>query len=86
MAADQVLQGQCSAVVDLTQLVQLAQEMRFAVTARELQLWAHYEAFASPWWQGAAHRFLPRGALRFDVRKLVIAMSHSCLIKATGRR
>jgi predicted ribosomally synthesized peptide with nif11-like leader len=50
VAADPVLQGQCGAVRDLAQLVQLAQEAGFAITTRELQLWAHDEAFAAPWW------------------------------------
>lgn len=38
VAADPVLQGQCSSVRDLAQLVQLAGEAGFAITTRELQL------------------------------------------------
>ena len=53
VAADPVLQGQCSSVRDLAQLVQLAQEAGFAITTRELQLWAHDEAFGAPWWPWA---------------------------------
>ena len=53
VAADPVLLGQCSSVRDLAQLVQLAQEAGFAITTRELQLWAHDEAFAAPWWPWA---------------------------------
>jgi len=50
VAADPALQQQCGAVRDLGQLVQLAQSAGFAVTARELQLWAHDGAFDAPWW------------------------------------
>ena len=54
VAADQVLQAQCGAVSDLAQLVQLGQEAGFAITARELQLWANDEAFTAPWWPWAS--------------------------------
>ena len=54
MAADPALQAQCGAVGDLAQLVQLAQQACFAITARELRLWAHDEAFAAPWWPWAS--------------------------------
>ena len=50
VAADPALQAQCRAVCDLAQLVQLAQQAGFAITARELQLWAHDEAFTASWW------------------------------------
>lgn len=50
VAADPALQTQCAAVRDLAQLVQLAQSAGFAVTARELQLWAHDKVFDAPWW------------------------------------
>lgn len=53
VAADPALQGQCGAAEDLGQLVQLAQSAGFAITARELQLWAHDKAFSSPWWPWA---------------------------------
>lgn len=53
VATDPVLQGQCGAVLDLAQLVQLAQEAGFAITTMELQLWAHDEAFGAPWWPWA---------------------------------
>ena len=53
VAADPVLQGQCSAVRDLAQLAQLAQQAGFAISTRELQLWAHDEAFGAPWWPWA---------------------------------
>jgi predicted ribosomally synthesized peptide with nif11-like leader len=48
MAADPALQAKCAPLTNLTQLVQLAQEAGFAITARDLQLWAHHEAFDSP--------------------------------------
>jgi predicted ribosomally synthesized peptide with nif11-like leader len=54
VAADPALQAQCGAVVNLAQLVQLAQQAGFAITARELQLWAHDEAFTAPWWPWAS--------------------------------
>jgi len=54
VAADPALQAQCHAVGDLAQLVQLAQQAGFAITARELQLWAHDEAFTAPWWPWAS--------------------------------
>jgi predicted ribosomally synthesized peptide with nif11-like leader len=53
VAADPVLQGRCSSVRDLAQLVQLAGEAGFAITTRELQLWANDEAFGAPWWPWA---------------------------------
>ena len=53
VAADPALQAQCGAVKDLAQLVLLAQTAGFALTAKELQLWAHDEAFAAPWWPWA---------------------------------
>ena len=53
VAADPALQAQCGAAKDLAQLVQLAQTAGFAVTARDLQLWAHDEVFAAPWWPWA---------------------------------
>ena len=37
-----------------SQPVQLAQQACFAITARELRLWAHDEAFAAPWWPWAS--------------------------------
>lgn len=54
VAADPALQAQCGAATTLAQLVQVAQAAGFAITARELQLWAHDEAFAAPWWPWAA--------------------------------
>ena len=54
VAANPVMQGQCGAVRDLAQLVQLGQAAGFGITARELQLWAHDEAFAAPWWPWAS--------------------------------
>ena len=59
VAADPALQAQCGAAKDLAQLVQLAQPAGFAITAKDLQLWAHDEAFAAPWWpwaEGKAQR------------------------------
>ena len=44
------LQAQVGAAEDMAQLVQRAQAAGFAITARELQLWAHDEAFTAPWW------------------------------------
>ena len=52
-AADPALQAQIGEAADLVQLVQQAQAAGFAITARELQLWAHDEAFAAPWWPWA---------------------------------
>ena len=62
VAADPVLQAQCSAVRDLAQLVQLAQERGLGITARELQLWAHDDAFAAPWWPWASKGLAARAA------------------------
>jgi predicted ribosomally synthesized peptide with nif11-like leader len=53
VAADPALQDQIGAAQDLAQLVQRVQGAGFAITARELQLWAHDEAFAAPWWPWA---------------------------------
>lgn len=53
VAADSALQAQCGAVKDLAQLVLLAQKAGFAITAKDLQLWAHDEAFAAAWWPWA---------------------------------
>jgi len=53
VAADPGLQGQCSNLQSLEELVQMAQSAGFAVTARELQLWAHDQAFGAPWWPWA---------------------------------
>ena len=53
VAADPALQAQCGAAKHLAQLVQLAQAAGFAITAKDLQLWAHDEAFAAPWWPWA---------------------------------
>lgn len=54
VAADPVLQGKCAAANDPAQLVSLAKAAGFAVSVRELQLWAHDEAFAAPWWPWAS--------------------------------
>ncbi len=54
VAANLELQGQCGAARDLAELVQLAQVAGFGITAMELQLWAHDEAFAAPWWPWAS--------------------------------
>jgi predicted ribosomally synthesized peptide with nif11-like leader len=53
VAADSALQAQCGAVKDLAQLVLMAQTAGFAITAKDLQLWAHDEAFAASWWPWA---------------------------------
>lgn len=53
VAADQALQAQIGAASDLAQLVQRAQAAGFAITAKELQLWAHDEAMTGPWWPWA---------------------------------
>lgn len=53
VAADSLLQGQCKDVISLEQLVAVAEAAGFAVSARELQLWAHHEAFQAPWWPWA---------------------------------
>jgi predicted ribosomally synthesized peptide with nif11-like leader len=54
VAASPVLQGQCGAARGLAELVQLAQAAGYGITARELQLWAHDDAFAAPWWPWAS--------------------------------
>ncbi len=54
VAGNPELQAQCGAARDLVQLVQLDQAAGFGITARELQLWAHDEAFAAPWWPWAS--------------------------------
>lgn len=54
VAADPALQAQIGAASDLAQLVQRAQAAGFAITARELQLWAHDEAMTAPWWPWAS--------------------------------
>lgn len=53
VASDPVLQSQCSAVQSLQQLVQVAQTAGFAVTARDLQHWAHDQSFETSWWPWA---------------------------------
>jgi predicted ribosomally synthesized peptide with nif11-like leader len=53
VVADSALQGQCAEAKDLAQLVEVAQAAGFAISARELQLWAHDEAFTAPWWPWA---------------------------------
>jgi predicted ribosomally synthesized peptide with nif11-like leader len=53
VAADPALQAQCGAAKHLAQLVQLAQAAGFAITAKDLQLWAHDEAFSAPYWPWA---------------------------------
>ena len=53
VAADPALQAQIRTAKDLAQLVQLAQTAGFAITAKDLQLWAHDEAFTAPWWPWA---------------------------------
>ena len=57
VAADPVLQSRCGEVCDLAQLVELARELGYAITARELQLWAHDKSFAAPWWPWAGEGF-----------------------------
>lgn len=52
-AIDPALQAQCSTAKDLQHLVQVAQAAGFAVTGRDLQLWAHDEAFEATWWPWA---------------------------------
>ena len=53
VAADPALQAQCGAAKHLAQLVQLAQAAGFAITTKDLQLWAHDEAFSAPYWPWA---------------------------------
>jgi predicted ribosomally synthesized peptide with nif11-like leader len=54
LTVDPVLQGQCAAASDLAQLVTLAQAAGFAITALELQLWAHDKCCDAHWWSWAA--------------------------------
>jgi predicted ribosomally synthesized peptide with nif11-like leader len=60
VAADQALQTEISTAKDLAQMKQLAQTAGFAITAKDLQLWAKDEAMTSPCWTWAegsrAHR------------------------------
>jgi predicted ribosomally synthesized peptide with nif11-like leader len=53
VVANPRLQGQCRQAASVAQLVAVAQAAGFAVTVRELQLWAHHEAFQAPWWPWA---------------------------------
>jgi predicted ribosomally synthesized peptide with nif11-like leader len=53
VAADPLLQGQCKAATSLGQLVAVAEAAGFTVSVRDLQLWAHHEAFHAPWWPWA---------------------------------
>lgn len=48
VAADEALQVQCGAAEDLAQLVQSAKAAGFAITAKELQLWAHDGVMNAP--------------------------------------
>lgn len=50
---DPALQDQCRNVQDLGHLVRLAQAAGVAISARELQLWAHDAVFDAPWWPWA---------------------------------
>jgi predicted ribosomally synthesized peptide with nif11-like leader len=52
--ADPALQTECGAVRELAQLAALAQQAGFAISTRELQLWAHDDAFSAPWWPWAS--------------------------------
>ena len=65
VAADPALQAQCGAAKHLAQLVQLAQAAGFAITAKDLQLWAHDEAFPPP--TGRGQKAARRSARRFFV-------------------
>ena len=47
------LQAECRSAASLGQLVAVAQAAGFAVTARDLQLWAHDDALQAPWWPWA---------------------------------
>lgn len=51
---DPVLQGRCARVRTLMELVALCREAGYAVSPRELQLWAHDEVFSAPWWPWAS--------------------------------
>lgn len=53
VAADPALQAEIKTAKDLAQLVQSAKAAGFAITAKELQLWAHDEAMTAPWWPWA---------------------------------
>ena len=53
VAGDSLLQAQCRSAASLGQLVAVAQAAGFAVTARDLQLWAHDDALQAPWWPWA---------------------------------
>ncbi len=53
VAGDPVLQEQCRSAASLAQLVAVAQAAGYGVLERELQLWAHDDAFQAPWWPWA---------------------------------
>lgn len=53
VAGDPGLQGACRSAGSLAQLVAVAQAAGYGVSARELQLWAHDDAFGAPWWPWA---------------------------------
>ena len=63
LATDPVLQAQCVAMGDLAQLIQLPQQAGFAITVRELQLWANDDAFPPRWYPWARAGTAKRTAL-----------------------
>ena len=79
VAADPLLQGQCKAATSLGQLVAVAEAAGFTVSVRDLQLWAHHEAFRSlvavgRRQQGAAHGIFSWPALLKTGRELNLAI------------
>lgn len=49
----QALQQRLRQAGSLQQVVAVAAEAGFAISARELQLWAHDDALQAPWWPWA---------------------------------
>jgi predicted ribosomally synthesized peptide with nif11-like leader len=66
VAADPDLQSRCKAAKDLAGLMQLAKATGFAITARDLQLWAHDKSFDAPWWPWAEGNRMQRMAFFRD--------------------
>jgi predicted ribosomally synthesized peptide with nif11-like leader len=50
---DPALQQRLQGVGSLSEIVRIAGEAGFSLKTRDLQLWAHHEAFDEPWWPWA---------------------------------
>ncbi len=56
------LQQALGQATTLQQIVAIAAAAGFAITSRELQLWAHDDALQSPWWPWAGRSEAERRA------------------------